>query len=85
MERHIKCPFARVYPDAMTGVESFYIASIDRWCGLYMMTGRTPSTKYSLYWDDSGDVIQHAMGHHEVFTVLSDLLDPENAELYRKQ
>ena len=60
-------------------VNSFRIG--DRIVCLYYVRDRTPSTAYSMYWDDErpGDQcpIQHAMTVSEVFWVLHQLLEDD--------
>ena len=47
-----------------------------RWLNLYTVDDRTPSTSFSLYWQNEINPVQHAMTAFEVFSVLADLLKP---------
>ena len=58
----------------MHPVNRFFING--KWLNLYTVRGRTPSTQFSLYWQDEQNPVQHAMNTFEVFAVLADLLRP---------
>ncbi len=51
-----------------------------RWLNLYAHANRTPSTPYSLYWQDENNSLQRAMTALEVFTVLAGILNPKNSD-----
>lgn len=46
-----------------------------RTLSLYDVSGRTPSTRYSLYWNDETNPVQHAMSEWEVFQALHEILE----------
>lgn len=69
------------YPHAtatLQPIEKFCFG--DRWLYLYYNTGRTPSTAYSLYWEDELNPAQHAMTTHEVFSFISNVLESRFGE-----
>jgi NADPH-dependent 7-cyano-7-deazaguanine reductase QueF-like protein len=75
MKKSDRFPLAN---DVMKPVQDFKIG--ERILSLYFVTGRSPWTAYSLYWNDApGLPLQHAMSDVEVFTVLHHLLEPEDA------
>lgn len=48
-----------------------------RWVSLYWNKNAVPPA-YTMYWNDTGENIQHLMSDMEVFSVLAGLLNPED-------
>ena len=65
-----------VYPHAnevLRPITDFVING--RVLSLYDVAGRTPSTRFSLYWNDETNPVQHAMTELEVFHALHEILE----------